>query len=103
MKSQAINNSQFIQDLLRSKIQLDKLTIRKVKRIPVRNYDLGFFTQKDITVQVLEDDEVIHCNHAGCYTDEVSFNEGLEEEYTKKALVCDKCSAWSYDEENWNE
>ncbi len=103
MKSQAINNSSFIQDLLHSNIQLNKLTIRRVKHIPVRNYDLGFYTQKDITVQILEDGYVTHCNHAGCYGDEISFNEGLDEEYTKRTLTCDKCSAWSYDGENWNE
>lgn len=54
-----------------------------------------------VTVQVLEDGIVWYCNHEGAEKELVTFDEGLDTEYSQRVWVCDKCAAWSDDGEGW--
>lgn len=56
-----------------------------------------------ITVQVVENDIVVHCNHAGNYIDTIDYYFEPDNTYERPAWVCDKCNAWSADGRDWNE
>lgn len=73
----------------------------------------GYPLAHPITVQFgyTEDGEFIveHCTHAGArYTKTIetisylSFDGNHEKDVEYEGYVCDKCLAWSDDEENWD-
>lgn len=75
-------------------------------------YENSFFSEESpVTVQVVENDIVMHCDHAGHHTALVEFTtpyfNGDAFEPTgssfKKVEVCDKCDMWSPDGEEWYE
>lgn len=69
--------------------------------ILVRNKDLGFFTQKDVTVQrfakIDGEIELLWCNHAGATSEEVENcdykSEGTDWVTKQYIYACDKCPA----------
>jgi len=70
-------------------------------QIFVKNRDLGFFTQNQITAQKFEkidgEMELVWCNHAGAYTDRQEIcdykSEGADWVTYENIQVCDKCGA----------
>lgn len=61
---------------------------------------------EDVTVQVIEDGIVTHCNHAGYKTGTVTiyYNHDTAHHYNN-VLICDRdtCQAWSHDGKEWYE
>jgi hypothetical protein len=53
----------------------------------------GSFYPDDVQVSVYQDEMLVHCNHANQEIEPVSFNTGLDDEYTVQASVCQKCGA----------
>lgn len=87
-----------------------------MKVIHIRNKDLGFFTQKEITVQRFasdigadpDDKEMIWCNHAGAIEDEIE--QGIvrvdkpDIVWVERILECDKCTAWKHEnDDRWQD
>jgi len=80
-------------------------------KISVLNKDLGFLTEKPITVQRFEfdgqEDELVWCNHAGAIEEEVD-NEipninGRDIAWTDRVLVC-KFGAYRFlEQDNWQD
>ena len=50
------------------------------------------------TTQIIEDEQVMECDHAGYTPGEVEDSDGVVEHL----FLCDHCPAWSYDAEDWN-
>lgn len=70
----------------------------------VKNEDLGFWTQSEITVVSRYDGVIEYCNHAGAY-EEVEYHQSMNPagdviEWPAKVMLCDKCPAWRMPESN---
>lgn len=74
-----------------------------MKKIYIKNEDLGFWTETPITVQsfeIIDKDEIdlVWCNHAGAIEEEhdgeVYNPNGTYHEWTQRVIVCNKCDAW---------
>ena len=92
--------------------ELDAITATMPKtfglgtKIPVKQISF----EDPVTVQVIEDGIVTHCNHDGAVYDAVSYDvlvNGFDgpdyAEITHAGLVCDKCPAWQSEDGGWNE
>ncbi len=70
-------------------------------QIFIKNHDLGFWTQNEITAQKFEkidgEIELVWCNHAGATTEELEHcdyrSEGSDWVTKRYIRVCDKCGA----------
>ena len=76
-------------------------------KIPVKNKDLGFWTQEPITVYRKEDDTIVWCNHDG-YTTETEENtiyriDSPDLTFNTVVDTCNKCSAWRTLDEPWQD
>lgn len=78
-------------------------------RIVVDNKDYGFFSEKPITVQVIDPNEgVVWCNHDGAEEETVSFDhynpDGQDMTHTENITYCDKCEAFKREyEDEWED
>lgn len=86
---------------------MNTMTAIKPTHIPVFK---SYPWKNEVTVQVKEDGIVTYCNHAGAKwrkeSDTIiyqSFDGEHEHTFDFEAYHCDRCPAWSYDGEDWNE
>lgn len=98
-------NSSLVQGILADNTKLGVM-LGTVKKISVK--DRSWLWPQDITVQVLEDGILVHCNHAGAEAEVMTrsslvydpFTGELEErEWPVTGIGCDKCPAWKDREE----
>lgn len=92
-----------------SAVSRDQFGLTFTKHVAIKDES---HREQDITVQFKEDDLVVDCNHAG-YTLGIITGSNLSgnhltggydiEDTSEEAYICDKCHAWSYDTEEWNE
>lgn len=76
------------------------------KKIYVRSFDHGFWTEEPVTVQIKYKGELISCDHAGAVEEESlseMYNPVTEEhkQWTTNILVCDRCGAVNKGDEVW--
>lgn len=70
-------------------------------KIFVNNKDLGFFTQEEITAQIVSPEgELLFCNHAGA-VEEHQEDDFLGTPIDRYVTFCDKCEAYKREGDNY--
>lgn len=60
----------------------------------------GSWYREDVPTAVYEDGILVHCNHAHQELELVSYNAGMDDEYSRELSVCQRCGAgWNKDGE----
>lgn len=81
---------------LRSVNSLNKLTITprhwRGNKIAVA-YKPSSFYDHDVQATVYEDGIMVHCSHTNQELEQVSYNAGMDDEYSRELSVCQKCGA----------